>query len=133
MSGGVMLVLWIFWTVAFLMLYHKFFAVYYFDVGLGVLKELVMACIFGLAMAVVTVAFWYISAAVIVIVGLVIMSKTQSKIPLGIAIVLAIIVSVVGISLKADSKSIDGNQSSIDNGAEQNQIFSGVNERGKLG
>ena len=107
MAGGVVLGLWIFWSIALLVLYHKVFAVYYFDLGQGIMKELVMSCILGLIMAIVTVAFWYIAAAVVVLFGLGMMKKADSKAPLVIAVIVAIIVSVVGISLKSDGDAGD--------------------------
>ncbi len=112
MTGGVILGLWIFWSIALLVLYHKVFAVYYFNLGQGIMKELVMSCILGLIMAIVTVAFWYIAAAVIVLFGLGMMKKMDSKIPLVIAVIAAVIVCVVGISLKSDGDAGDG-QSAI--------------------
>jgi len=103
MAGGVVLGLWIFWSIALLVLYHKVFAVYYFDLGQGIMKELVMSCILGLIMVAVTLAFWYIAAAIVVLFGLGMMKKMDSKVPLVIAVIVAIIICVVGITLKSDS------------------------------
>lgn len=107
MAGGVVLVLWIFWSIALLVLYHKVFVVYYFDLGQGIMKELVMSCIFGLLMAFVTLMFWYIAAAIVVLFGLGMMKKMDSKVPLVIAVIVAIIICVVGITLKSDSDASD--------------------------
>lgn len=107
MAGGVVLGLWIFWSIALLVLYHKVFVVYYFDLGQGSMKELVMSCILGLIMAIVTLAFWYIAAAVVMLFGLGMMKKMDSKVPLVIAMIVAIVICVVGITLKSDSDAGD--------------------------
>ena len=48
MASGVYLILWIFWFVALLVLYHKVFTVYYFSLSHGLMKELVTSAFLGL-------------------------------------------------------------------------------------
>lgn len=102
MSEGVLGVLWIFWTIAFLVLYHKVFTVYYFDLGKGLMKEIIASAIFGGIMALVTLALWYIVAVIIVLFGLIMKKKTESNVPLVLAVIAAIIMCVVGITAKSD-------------------------------
>ena len=91
-------ILWIGWTIALLVLYHKVFSVYYFNLSRGLMKEIIGACFFGAIMTGVTLAFWYVSAIIIIIIGLSISSKVKSKAPVIIAIICAIIVSFMGAS-----------------------------------
>ena len=48
MAGGILFGLWIFWTIALLILYHKVFTVYYFSLGNGLMKEIVTAFFLGI-------------------------------------------------------------------------------------
>lgn len=102
MSEGVLLVLWIFWTIAFLVLYHKVFTVYYFDFGKGVMKEIIASAFFGGILAVVTVALWYIVAVILVLFGLIMKKKMESNVPLVLAVVVAVIMCIVGLTMKSN-------------------------------
>ncbi len=103
MSESVLGIIWLGWTIALLILYHKVFAVYYFDLANGLLKEIIGAALLGVIMTAVTLMYWYISAIIIIIIGLAISNKVRSKVPLIIAIICAIIVAVVGIQTISNS------------------------------
>lgn len=102
MSEGVLGVLWIFWTIAFLLLYHKVFTVYYFDLGKGLMKEIIASAFIGGIMALMTLALWYIVAVIIVLFGLIMKKKMESNVPLVLAVIVAIIMCIAGITAKSD-------------------------------
>ena len=52
-------------------------------------------------MTVLTFYYWWITAIIIILIGLSIMGKLNSKVPLVIAIVLAIIVAIMGKSFRS--------------------------------
>lgn len=94
--------LWIFWSIALLVFYHKVFAVYYFNICKGILQELLTAGFLGMLLAYATIKFWWIAAIVLILAGLAASGKADSKAPLVLAVVLAVIISVVGINLKSN-------------------------------
>ena len=87
MSESVLGILWIGWTIALLIMYHKVFSVYYFNLSRGLMKEVVGACMLGAIMAGVTLAYWYVSAVIIIVIGLSVSSKMKSKVPIIIAVI----------------------------------------------
>lgn len=103
MASGIYLILWIFWFVALLVLYHKIFTVYYFSLSHGLMKELVTSAFLGLIMTAITLYLWYVSAIIILVIGLSVMRKTHNKLALIVAVVLAIVIAIVGINVKKDS------------------------------
>lgn len=103
MGESILSILWVVWTVALLILYHKVFAVYYFDLGNGLLKELVGAAILGAVMAALTITYWYVSAIIIIVIGLMVCGKVNNKIPLVIAVIFAVFIAIVGASVKTDT------------------------------
>ena len=97
------LFVWIIWIVALLVLYHKIFVVYYFNLGHGIKQELITAGIIGLIMTGLTFYLWWLTAIAIIICGIVLKNKVSSNIPLIAAIILAIIVAIMGISFRASN------------------------------
>ena len=114
MEGGAYLVVLIAWMIALLVLYHKIFEVYYFDLGHGLLKELGVSFFLGIIMTGLTFHFWWLTAIIIIIAGLVFKSKFSNNIPFIIAVVLAIIVAILGISFRTNNDS-DGTTESTYN------------------
>ncbi|MBR5800417.1 MAG: hypothetical protein IKY23_10205 [Lachnospiraceae bacterium] len=106
-------IVWIIWTIALLILYHKCFEVYYFSLGNGLVKELVAAAFLGIIMTGLTFYLWWLTAIIIIIIGLLFMGKTNSKAPLVIAIILAIVISIMGINVKNDSSSSEPSATNI--------------------
>ena len=98
MSESVLAILWLGWTIALLILYHKVFSVYYFNLSRGLMKEIIGACFLGGIMTGVTLSCWYVSAIIIIIIGLSVSGKMKSKAPVIVAIICAIIVSFMGVS-----------------------------------
>lgn len=111
MASGVYLVLWIFWFVALLVLYHKVFTVYYFSLSQGLMKEILTSAFLSLIMTAITLYLWYISAIIILIMGLSLMGKTHNRLVIIFAVILAIIIAIVGINVKKESA--DSNQSAM--------------------
>ena len=112
MSGGAVLVIWLFWIIILLVVYHKIFTVYYFNLGQGLTKEIVGACLAGVVLTALTLYLWYISAIIIILFGIMGMSKLNSKVPLVIAIIVAIVISFLGISAKNNSNNSQDNTES---------------------
>ena len=94
MASGVYLILWIFWFVALLVLYHKVFTVYYFSLSHGLMKELVTSAFLGLIMTAITLYLWYVSAIIILVIGLSVMGKIHNKLALIVAVILAIVIAI---------------------------------------
>jgi hypothetical protein len=88
----------LFWVIALLVFYHKVFTVYYFSLSKGLMQELITAAILGAIMTGLTFLFWWLTAIIIIIVGLVNMSKSGNKAHIVVAIILAIVIAVIGIS-----------------------------------
>lgn len=105
MTSGAHMIVLIGWMIALLVLYHKIFEVYYFDLGHGLLKELGVSFILGLIMTTITFYLWWLTAIIIIIVGWAIKKKVSNNVPLIIAIGLAIVVAVLGISFRNDVSS----------------------------
>lgn len=103
MTSSVHMIVLVGWMIALLVLYHKVFQVYYFDLGHGLLKELGVSFILGLIMTALTFYLWWLTAIVIIIVGLAFKKKVANNAPLIIAVVLAVIVAFMGISDRNDS------------------------------
>lgn len=83
----------IFWTVVVLILYHKLFDVVYFNLINGIVKELVVSFIIAVVITSITIKLWWVTAIILVIVGILLSKKTLSKVPLVITIILAIVFS----------------------------------------
>ncbi|MBQ7148983.1 MAG: hypothetical protein IJR96_09560 [Pseudobutyrivibrio sp.] len=103
--GFLYLIVWLVWVVALEYLYHKVFTVYYFSLGQGLQKELVGAFFLGIIMTGLTFYLWWLTAIIIVAVGIANMSKTGNKSHIIIAIVLAIVVAILGLTLRLSSGS----------------------------
>ncbi len=109
MSSGILGVIWLFYVIALLVLYHKVFEVYYFDLGHGILKEIVTACFLALLLTGITMKWWYIAVIIIVIVGLSCMGKVEDpgakKMVAGIFLVIAIVIAIMGINVNKNADS----------------------------
>ena len=108
MSSGILGVIWLFYVIALLVLYHKVFEVHYFDLGHGILKEIVTACFLALLLTGITMKWWYIAVIIIVIVGLSCIGKVEDpgakKMVAGIFLVIAIVIAIMGINV---NKNVD--------------------------
>ncbi len=121
-------VVWIIWIIAVLILYHKVFAVYYFDLGNGLLKELIVAAIVAGILTVLTFYYWWVVAIIIVIFGFINMVRTGSKAPIVLAVILAGALSVMGQTVLKDIRPEEQKQTTNGtSGSRQNQSQSADN------
>ncbi|MBO5284049.1 MAG: hypothetical protein J6B43_13160 [Lachnospiraceae bacterium] len=108
MSGAVILVLWIVFSIGVLVLYHKIFTVYYFSLSQGLMKELMVAGMVGFGLTLITLYLWWLAALVILLTGLVAAGKTENpsgkKAIIFAFAVAAIVVAIVGISMRSNNK-----------------------------
>lgn len=109
--GFLYLIVLILWIVAIEYLYHKVFTVYYFSLGEGLKKEIVTSCFLGLLMTGLTFYLWWLTALIIIIFGIINMSKTGNKMHIIIAVVLAIVVAILGLTVRISSTDEDTNYS----------------------
>lgn len=108
-------VIWIIWIVVLLIFYHKIFTVHYFNLGSGLLKELIIAAILGLIMASLSLKYWWLTAIIIIIFGLGMAKKTSNNLVLIGCIILVVVIAITGIRFKktmneeeeAESQNID--------------------------
>lgn len=116
MISTALLAVWIFWIVVALVLYHKAFSVYYFNLGKGIIGELIYAGIAGGVMTCLTFYLWKLTAIIIIIVGLVNMKRSGNVLHIVAAVVLAIVVAYIGIAAAKEGKNDDtSNVSSTQN------------------
>lgn len=103
MVNGIFIIVLIVWMIVLEIWYHKVFTVYYFSLGKGMLKELGTVFFLGLIMTGLTFYLWWLTAVIIIFTGLILKNKISNNIPLIVAIVLAVLVGILGISMKSDS------------------------------
>lgn len=98
----VMIVVWAVWAVALLIFYHTVFSVYYFDLGQGLMKELITAGVIAVMMTALTLYYWWAADIIIVLFGIINSSKSGSKAHIFLAIVFAIIVGIIGSYIRSN-------------------------------
>lgn len=107
---GTAAVLLVFYMILALVFYHKVFVVLYSDLFHGLMKELVTAFIVGVIMTGITLAQWKISVAIILIIAIVLVLKSENntkRIIIGVSAVIIIAILVrSGIQL---NKQMDEN------------------------
>lgn len=127
MGTNILFGLWIFYVIAILVMYHKVFDVVYFDLGRGLMKELVIAAFGGMILAAITVKFWVLSAIIIIITGLVCRGKFDDSAAkntvLVIAVIIAIVISSLGIKVNKNQKQQDANNETTVSQEEQNNSY----------
>lgn len=116
--GTTTLVYWIFYTVLLLVVYHKVFAVYYFNIFNGLMKELLAAIFLGVILAALSVYYWQIGVAVILIIALIGVGKVESsggKTAIFIfAAAASVIVAIIGMQIKKDVPAESNNTTAAD-------------------
>lgn len=99
---GVMVVLFIGYTIAVWVVYHKIFDVVYFDLKAGLGKELFGSIVGGLILSTLTLTFWWVVDIIIAIIAIIFavkLKKPEVKITaVVLAIVIAVLISATGIS-----------------------------------
>ncbi len=109
--GNLYLIVWVLWIVAIEYFYHKVFTVYYFSLGEGLKKEIVTSCFLGILMTGLTFYLWWLTAIIVILVGIVNMSKTGNKMHIIIAVVIAIVVAILGLMVRTSSTEEEANYS----------------------
>ena len=79
MSGTVVLILWIGFSIGVWVLYHKIFTVYYFSLSQGLMKEFFMSFIVGLVLTGLTLTFWWLVALILVGAGFLFSGKVSGE------------------------------------------------------
>lgn len=112
MASSLVLAMWIFYSVLFLVIYHKIFSVMYFNLLNGIYREFIVAVLTGAIMTGITLWFWQIAVVVILIIGFVVSNSPGN--PLGrapvlvIFIILAVVIGIMGYKVRsAGEKSQD--------------------------
>lgn len=107
--GGIVMVLWIVFSIGVWITYHKIFAVYYFNLSQGLMKELFLSALGGLILTGLTLNYWWIAAIILLLVGLGVSGKTENpsgKKAIMVAFAIAaIVVAIIGISTKSRNSS----------------------------
>ena len=117
-SGGALLLIWLVLTIACLVIYHKCFNVYYFNLGKGLFKEILVAGFVSLILIACFLVLWWLTAIILAFVTLYAIGRTENpttkKVILVIGIVAIIIVSIAGINLK-NKQNEEANNNEIEN------------------
>lgn len=105
--SGVVTVLWVVYSIGVWIVYHKIFAVYYFNLAQGLMKELFLSAFLGMILTGLTLSLWWLAAIILLLVGLGASGKAQTSSGkhtiIAIFAIAAIIISIVGISFKSQS------------------------------
>lgn len=123
LTSGTAITLLIFYMVLALVVYHKVFVVFYFDLLHGFMKELFVAFLLAILMVYLTLTQWKIAAVIILIIALVIILKCEDngkRILIGI--LAAIAIGFIIYSGLQFSKEVNGNikESTEKGGADKN-------------
>ncbi len=101
--GGAVIVIWIIWTIAaFVFLCRKYSG--------NIIGILLVSSAWGWLLTWLTIKWWYIAAIIVIVIGLAASSNSENKTALGVAVVLAVVISVMGIHYKNGSDDSDKNQ-----------------------
>ncbi len=128
MTSTASVVIWGIWIVVILRFYHKMFDVYYFR-GSALFKELFFAALLGMVMTGLTLYFWWLTAIIIILCGLVISKKTSNSAALIGCIILAVVISVIGIKARKEMRE-DAESQNIDDLTEtySDDMFTDIND-----
>lgn len=94
--------IWIVWTIIVLVIYHK---VTDYRLGQGLFKELFFAALLGGIMAGLTLMFWPLTVAIILLCGFLIKMKTSNGAAFIGCIILAVVIAFTGIKARKISES----------------------------
>lgn len=102
--SGIVVVLWIVFSIGVWITYHKIFTVYYFNLSQGLMKELILSAFLGGILTALTLYFWWVTAIILLLVGVGGSGKTENpsgkKAIMVVFAIAAIVVAIVGISYK---------------------------------
>ncbi len=72
------IILWIIFSVAIFVLYHKVFDVVYLDLSQGLMREIIIVAFAGAILTGVTVTFWWLSDIIIVMAAVLLRGKCKT-------------------------------------------------------
>ncbi len=105
MSGVGVIILWVFFVIFCLVVYHKLFTVYYLGgVSQGFMKELVFSCLISSVLTVLTLKFWIAVAVILALIAVVAVKKERKAIAI-LLVVAIIIVAITGIAFNHELNS----------------------------
>lgn len=103
--GGIVVVLWIIFSIGVWVVYHKIFTVYYFNLSQGLMKELILSAFLGALLTALTLYFWWVTVIILLLAGVGASGKTENPsvkrtiiVVFGVA---AIVVAIIGIRYKS--------------------------------
>ena len=106
--GLLIMIMWAVMSIGLWVLYHKMFSVAYFDLGMGIVRELIVVGLLGALLTGCALCFWWITAIIFIIAGLIGMASCKNpnaKVGvISIAVIMAILISIMGISVKVTQK-----------------------------
>lgn len=121
--SGIVTVLWIVFSIGVWITYHKIFSVYYFSLSQGLMKELFLSAFLGMILTVLTLYLWWLTAIILLLVGLGVSGKTENpsgkKAIMVVFAIVAVVVAIVGISFKSQMNSSDVDTSARGYGIEK--------------
>lgn len=108
MSSYILVILFFIYLVAAFIFYHKIFIVFYTNLGMGLLKELISLSIVAAILAGLTLYVWYIVAVILAIIGFLVANKAEDpNLKRGTYVIFAIliiIIAIAGISFNVNRK-----------------------------
>lgn len=138
MYTGVSAFLFLFWMAAVLMLYHKVFTVFYFDLGKGLMKEIVGAFFLACGLTYLTAKIWWVILIISLIAAAILFFGAENpntkSIGVVVCLVIAFVVTVVGVGTKnRENESDEKNSKPIfEHTTESNDTRSPLRNRKKL-
>lgn len=111
---SVILLLGVIYAIACFVLYHKVFTVWYFDLKMGIWREIIVCMLIGVALSGLTLYFWWIVCIILIIAAFLISSKSEShsmKQFIWIAFfILCVIVAVAGRAMRHSLKEVENEE-----------------------
>lgn len=121
--SGIVVVLWIVFSIGVWIIYHKIFTVYYFNLSQGLMKELFLSAFLGMILAGLTLYFWWLTAIILLLVGFGVSGKAENpsgkKAIIVVFAIAAIVVAIVGINAKSQMKNPNADASARRYGVEE--------------
>ncbi len=99
LANGIV-IMWVIYIVVGLVIYHNIFNVIYFDFGAAIIKEVGGGIIFATIMTWISAFCWWLAAIILLLLGVWLSRKANSKGVLILFVVLAIVASSIGIGYK---------------------------------
>lgn len=132
LTSGTVTTLFIFYMILILVVYHKVFVVFYFDLLHGFAKELFVAFLLALLMVYITLMQWKIAAVIIFIIALVIILKCEDNAKrILVGILAAIAIGFIIYSGLQYSREVNGNskEDSVEKVSDKNSGYKNIKRK----